>query len=139
MRDRLHTPGKSFPRLVIERSEVVAGEMEGYLEISSADKNKRIKLGNPESREYRLVQCLFNPKNFMSAKYEPVVQTYERIFGAIGMSIDAYNARLASRSNADSERAIIIERSLQNLRRAEIGKHFAFVSQDGRVHMARVL
>lgn len=138
MRDKIHTPSKSFPRLVIERSEAMTGEMEGFLEISSADKEKRIGLGNPDNREYRLVQCLFNPKNFMSAKYEPVVQTYERLFGAIVMSTDSQNMRLAVEENAEGERAAIVEKSLRNLRRGEIGKHFAFVSNEGRVNMVRV-
>lgn len=133
---KIHSPSKSYPRLVIEKSTTSPVELVGILQVTSA--GKKIELGNPQGREFRLMQCLFSPKNFMSAKYEPVVQTHERVFGAIGMSVDARNDRLADHQSADDEMTAIVERSLRNLRRGGAGEHFTFTSQEGRVSMAKV-
>ncbi len=133
---KIHAPRNGFPRLVIEWSETSPREMVGFLQVDSAGKG--IALGSPEGREFRLIQCLFSPKNFMSAKYEPVVQTHERVFSAIGMRGDALNARLSRPENADSEMAAIIKRSLRVLQKGEVGKHFSFISQEGKIQMARV-
>lgn len=130
---KIQTPSKSFPRLVIERSEVSPEEMIGFLELGQT--GKRIVLGNPNGREFRLMQCLFSPKNFMSAKYEPVVQTHERVFSAIGVKADTLNKRLSSRKDADSEMTAIVERSMRVLQKGEVGKHFSFHTEEGRVRM----
>ncbi len=90
-----------LPRLVVEKSEISPYEPVGFLHMRASD--KKIEVGSANSREFRLMQCLFSPKNFISAKFEPVLQTHERVFGAIRMSVDALNARLSNRESAENE------------------------------------
>ncbi len=120
-------------RLVVERSEAAPLSYTGFLHMR--DTNKKIMIGSAGSREFRLLQCLFSPKNFLYAKYEPVVQTHERVFGAIGMSTDALNPRLTSRETAEDEVALIVERSMRSLQKGEVGEYFAFISKDGKIQM----
>src|SRR3989344_5804796 len=124
---------RTFPRLVVDRSEILSEGLAGFLQVGTAQ--KRIEVGTVDSREFRLVQCLFSPRNFLSAKYEPVAQTHERVFGAIRTGADALNARLANHTSAESEMTAIVERSLRNLQKGKVGDHFAFVSKEGRVRM----
>jgi hypothetical protein len=75
----------------------------------------------------------------MSAKYEPVVQTHERLFGAIGIQADASNTRLVSAQSADDEISSIVEKSLAVLQKGDAGKHFSFVSHEGKAYMSHIL
>ncbi|HEV8666436.1 MAG TPA: hypothetical protein VN665_01130 [Candidatus Paceibacterota bacterium] len=122
-----------MPRLLIESSKEIPTDYVGFLQIDAF--SERIKIGRAEGREFRLVQCLFSPKNFLSAKYEPVVQTHGRLFEAIRVSNDALNTRLFRNDSAESEMELIVEKSLKNLQEGEAGKHLSFVSEAGRVRM----
>jgi hypothetical protein len=122
-----------WPRLLLEKSAVLPGREVGFLQLSGP--GEKIEIGGSESREFRLIQCLFSPNNFLSAKYEPVVQTHERVFKAIRMSADDSNARLADRESMESEMSVIVERSVRNLQKGGAGVHLAFVSEGGKVRM----
>lgn len=123
----------AYPRLVLERSEEAPEREVGFLQVTSSA--QKIAIGNAQSKEFRLMQCLFSPRNFLSAKYEPVNQTYERVFAAIQNGADVLNARLSSLESAESEMMRVVEKSLKSLRQSEAGKYFAFVSQEGRIRM----
>jgi hypothetical protein len=124
---------RALPRLVIEKSDGSPMKHVGFLQLGSS--GKKIEVGSVESREFRLMQCLFSPKNFISAKYEPVIQTHERMFGAIRISADALNKRLANRDSADSEMSAIVQRSMRKLQEGDAGEHLVFSSIEGRVRM----
>lgn len=130
---KICTPTSNFPRLVVERSEASPDKQIGFLQISTSTPNMRI--GGTDGREFRLMQCLFSPRNFPSAKYEPVFQTHERLFEAIRVSADTLNKRLVSRESAENEMSAIVEKSLRDLREGEAGGHLTFVSEGGRVRM----
>jgi hypothetical protein len=123
----------ALPRLVIEKSRTIPGRAVGFLLLGMS--GKKIEIGNIDSREFRLMLCLFSPKNFLSAKYEPVLQTHERVFETIRTSADSLNPRLASRADADIEMAAIVEKSITSLRGGEVGRYFRFISDKGRVRM----
>ena len=127
----------ALPRLVIEKSKRSPERQIGFLELHN-DSEKKILVGSADSREFLLMQCLFSPKNFLSAKYAPVVQTHERVFGAIRVSTDVLNERLTDRETVDSEMTAIVEQSLSVLQKGKVGEHFSFISQEGKVYMARV-
>ena len=122
------------PRLLVERSQAVPEKETGFLQMGSA--SEKIEIGSIESREFRLLQCLFSPKNFPSAKYEPVKQTYERVFGAIRMQSDALNLRLANRESAEREMESIVDKSLQSLRKGAAGEYLTVTSEEGRLLMS---
>jgi hypothetical protein len=131
---RIKNGGSNWlPRLIVERSGASPDRQIGFLLVSNG--GKKIEIGDIDSREFRLIQCLFSPQNFLSAKYEPVTQTYERLFGAIRVSTDTLNERLANHQSRDNEMSLIVEKSLQNLREGGAGLLFAFISEEGRARM----
>ena len=119
---------------MVVKSGMAPGKITGSLQVNSA--SEAIELGSPEGREFLLVQCLFSPKNFLSAKFEPVAQTHERVFGAMRIKADAFSERLSGAAAAESEMAAVVERSLLALRKGKLGEYFSFFSKEGRVHMA---
>jgi hypothetical protein len=127
------TAPKSLPRLGIDRPSALSCAEVGFLQVRGS--NEKIILGDVHSREFRLVRCLFSPQNFTFAKYEPVVQTYERVLDAIRTSADALNARLADSQSAHIEVATIVERSVRAIEKSAAGKYFAFAYGAGRLQM----
>ena len=127
------TVAKSLPRLVVDRPDALSPAEIGFLQVRGSE--KKVALGDIRSREFRLVQCLFSPQNFIHAKYEPVVQTYERVLDAIRMKADALNARLADSQSAHIEIAAIVERSVRAVEKSAAGKYFAFIYGAGRLQM----
>ena len=124
---------KSWPRLLVEKTiESPEADM-GFLQVNSAA--EKIEVGFAAGREFRLVQCLFSPQNFASAKYAPVTQTYERAYGAIKISADALNARLLNPESAPEEMMAIVGKSLRALKRGKVGDYFTFISVGDRLRM----
>src|SRR5579859_5542364 len=120
------TPDGTFaPRLSVGRAS--SGEEMGFLQINSIV--KKIEVGSTMSREFRLVQCLFSPQNYLLAKYNPVAQTHERAFGAIRMKADSLNIRLVNLATRESAMTNILEKSLQNLRTGKAAAHLNFFSE----------
>jgi hypothetical protein len=105
----------SWPRLFIEKTEGAYPDDIGFLQLSSDD--TKIKIGKTTSREFRLLQCLFNPQNFPNAKYSPVTQTYERLFAAIGLKEDATNELLKNHFKQEHEQTAIVEETLEILQK----------------------
>ncbi len=134
MKSKTPSPAlKSWPRLTLEAKEVTPAEEVGFLQISST--TAKLELGNAESREFKLVQCLFSPQNFITAKYSPVIQTYERVFMAIRSKTDATNERLLNEKSAQSEMATIVQKSMRLLQKSEAGKYLSFVAVGDKLRM----
>jgi len=118
---------------MVEKSEA-EGEFEtGYLQVSST--SLPIEVGSAGGREFKLLQCLFSAQNFISAKYAPVTQTYERLYLAIKTSSDSSNARLSNDKSADSEMTSIVQKSVRILQKSEAGKHLSFVTVGDKLRM----
>lgn len=123
----------TLPRLMVEDSRMSPDKQIGFLQIQATEKG--IEIGRVDAREFRLVQCLFSPRNFLSAKYEPVSQTYERAFGAIRTNADTSNARLSSPESADNEMVSIVNKTLRVLEKGKVGEHVTFYSREGKIRM----
>ena len=108
---------RSWPRLVIENQT-------GFLHLSHS--SNKIEIGNIEGREFRLVQCLFSPQNFLSAKYNPVAQTYERVSNLMGVTAKVLEQEMFS----------IVRASMGALQKSEVGLYLAFSSDGDRLRMA---
>ncbi|MDQ5955285.1 MAG: hypothetical protein QG621_288, partial [Patescibacteria group bacterium] len=102
-----------------------------YLQLR--DSGEKIEIGSAESGEFRLVQCLFSPQNFPSAKYEPVVQTYERIFAVI--QTQSLLERSAAERGSHREITHTVEKLLHNLQKGNMRHHVTFISKNNRVLM----
>lgn len=126
-----------MPRLmvVVEKSSTLPEKQVGFLYLEGLNRRKEVAVGDAGSREFRLIQCLFSPKNFLSAKYQPVAQTRERIFGAIREPTDALNARLADRDSSESEMNSIVGKVIQKIQKGESGKYLSFISFENKVRM----
>ena len=123
-----------MPHLVVEKINTDLEENEmGYLCVS--DTLDRLEIGGTNSREFRLVQCLFSPQNFLSAKYNPVTQTLERAFSAIRTSKDTLNKRLLNPEEATHEMGLIIKQVLRNLRGKEVGNYLTFIAEGDKIRM----
>jgi hypothetical protein len=134
MKSKTPTPAlKSWPRLILEAKEVTPAQEVGFLQVSSTA--EKLEVGSAESREFRLVQCLFSPQNFITAKYSPVIQTYERVFTAIRNATDAANERLLNEKSAQSEMTTIVQKSMRLLQKSEAGKYLSFVTVDDKLRM----
>jgi hypothetical protein len=96
----------------------------GYLHIGMKYK---LEIGIIDTPEYKLVQCLFSPANFPSARYESVGQTRERITNAMGK---------IPPSLFSTKKSSYIERSIKNLSRKEIGKFLTFFLDENTVRMS---
>jgi hypothetical protein len=128
-----NVPLKSWPRLTVEESTTGPKTENGFLQISS--NGEKIALGDTLSREFRLVQCLFSPQNFITAKYSPVTQTYERVYTAIRMQADKMNEKLLNIKSVESEMTAIVQKAMRTLERGELGKHMHFVIVDNKIRM----
>jgi hypothetical protein len=134
MKNKTSTPAlKSWPRLTLEAKEYTPTEEVGFLQVSSSA--EKLVVGAAESREFKLVQCLFSPQNFISAKYSPVIQTYERVFMAIRTKTDATNERLLNEKSAQSEMATIVQKSVRMLQKSEAGRYLSFVAVGDKLRM----
>jgi hypothetical protein len=124
------------PRLLVEKPMSYLEEGVGFLYFIS-NPDKKIKIAGLSSREFRLVQCLFSPQNFLSADYNPVSQTHERIFSSIATSEDFYNRRLKNPDSAEAGFEInsIIQTSIETLARGDARNHLRFVSEGDRLRM----
>jgi len=129
---RQNISSHELPRLVIEKSRTAPGRTVGFLQFGMT--GKKIEIGNVESREFRLMLCLFSPKNFLSAKYEPVLQTHERVFETITTRSNSPHPG-HRRKNTDTEMSTSVEKSLTTLRGGEVGAYVTFVSEKGKVRM----
>jgi hypothetical protein len=124
---------KSWPRLVAETTEGPQKTEVGYLQIHST--TKKITIGDTAAREFRLLQCLFSAQNFLSAKYAPVTQTYERLYLSIKTSSDLGNERLKNEKSADSEMTTIVQSAIRTLERGAAGKYLTFVTVGDKLRM----
>ena len=124
---------KSWPRLVVETIEGPQKTEMGYLQILST--TKKITIGDTKGREFRLLQCMFSAQNFLSAKYAPVTQTYERLYLSIKTSGDSGNERLSNEKSADSEMTSIVRAAVRSLERGPAGKYLTFVTVGDKLRM----
>jgi hypothetical protein len=134
MKDK--TPGtsvKSWPRLLVDMNGSTDPVETGFLQITST--SARIAVGAASSREFRLMQCLFSAQNFISAKYAPVTQTYERLYGAIKSSTDSSNSKLMNEKSALNEMKAIVQKSMRVLQHDEVGKLLNFIVVDDKLRM----
>ncbi len=133
MKNKPATPNQaSWPRLLSEPAESSKAET-GYLQISST--GKKIEVGDTLSREFRLLQCLFSAQNFLTAKYAPVTQTYERLYGAIKISSDSVNLKLSNLKSANAEMVSIVHGAMRALKNGAAGKYIQFVDVDEMLRM----
>lgn len=122
-----------WPRLVIEKSESFPETEIGYLQVS--DSAQKINIGSADSAEFRLMQCLFSPRNFPSARYEPVTQTYERLFAAMTME---ENMRSALKDTEERRMAEAVEISLRKLQNGSMKDYVSFIMESGKARMSIV-
>ena len=124
---------KSWPRLVVETIEGHQKTEMGYLQIHSS--TKKITIGDTKAREFRLLQCMFSAQNFLSAKYAPVTQTYERLYMSIKTGSDVSNAKLSNEKSADNEMTAIVQATVRGLERGPAGKYLTFVTVGDKLRM----
>ena len=132
-----HSPStaQQWPRLVIEKSEVLLGAEKGYLQLNPTA--EKLEIGLTNDTEFQLMQCLFSPRNFPTARYEPVTQTYERLYSNIRKDekkIDEFSNQV--NDTAEEKRiADVVERLLKSLARSVAGSHFTFTVGGGKALM----
>lgn len=132
-----HSPStaQQWPRLVIEKSEALLGAEKGYLQLTPTA--QKLEIGLTNDAEFQLMQCLFSPRNFPTARYEPVTQTYERLYSNIRKDekkIDEFSNQV--NDTAEEKRiADVVERLLKNLAKSVAGSHFTFTVGNGKALM----
>ena len=124
---------KSWPRLVVETIEGPQKNEMGYLQIHSS--TKKIPIGDTKARDFRLLLCMFSAQNFLSAKYAPVTQTYERLYLSIKTSGDSGNDRLSNEKSAYNEMTTIVQTAVRSLERGPAGKYLTFVTVGDKLRM----
>jgi hypothetical protein len=125
-----------LPRLILEKPSATSKDMVGYLETKD---EKKIRLGDATSKEFLLMQCLFSPSNFLSARFDPVAQTYERLFSAMYAGADVLQTKVSDQDGRVREVASRVEEALTQFRRGAVGKCFTFTSKEGRVRMDAIV
>jgi hypothetical protein len=134
MKNKTATPPlKSWPRLSVEPNDSGPKNETGYLQLNST--GEKIKVGDTMGREFRLLQCLFSAQNFITAKYAPVTQTYERLYSAIKVSGDLVNAKLTDIKSANGEMMHIVQSVVRTLQKGAAGKYLVFVTVDDKLRM----
>lgn len=103
----------------------------GFLHI---DPSRKLEIGAVTGPEYKLVQCLFSPFNFPSARYNSVFQTQDRVLDAIQRGVELERHGTSRPSDLHTMRSAI-RRSIARLEEREIGKFLDFAIQDGKVRM----
>ena len=124
---------KTWPKLLAEQNEGGPKSETGFLQLTGTD--KKIKIGDTLGREFRLLQCLFSAQNFLSAKYAPVTQTYERLYGAIQITGDSLNEKLSNVKSVDTEKARIVRTAVRGLQQSDAGKYLIFMHIDDKLRM----
>ena len=103
----------------------------GYLHVGKP--TRKIEIGSVTGTEYKLVQCLFSPFNFPSARYSSVLQTQDRVLEAIQHGKARGHA--ASRPSERHAMRSAIRTSIARLEEREIGKFLTFSFRDDKVQM----
>ena len=120
---------KSWPRLVIDKVEHAANDT-GFLHLSQS--SERIPIGNVLSSDFLLIQCLFSPQNFPTAKYSPVTQTYERVFNLIKKSKDIPSPQGVT---TEEEITSMVRASVGSIQKREVGSHITFILHENKIRM----
>lgn len=87
-----------------------------------------LEIGDVESPQYKLVRCLFSPRNFQSAKYNSVFQTVERVFGSLQADTHAAVSYFAEPDPVEkiTRMKLAIQHIIKKLKETEAGKHLKF-------------
>ncbi len=101
----------------------------GFLHLRNPE--KKLRIGEVASREFKLILCLFSPENFLSAKHRSVSQTRERVLAALGAS--RYEGVLAQKEEPTN--FALVQKSIQGIKRKEIGKFLTFTFQENKIQM----
>lgn len=124
------TPRELLPYLSIEESKSV-NTVTGYLHLRNPE--KKIKIGATGSKEFKFIQCLFSPENFLSAKHKSVAQTRERVVEAMQATGEPHSNR---EGELGSEGAFaIVQKTIQSLKRKEVGKFLNFTFKENKIQM----
>ncbi len=78
-------------------------------------------IGGMSTRKYKLVKCLFNPKNDVGYPYDPVFQSNERLFDMIRLPKDGGNTLLNDKATAANAQIQIIENTTTELQKSGWG------------------
>ena len=88
----------------------------GYLQLFN--RGERIKVGREETRQFRLVRCLFSPANKgTGASYTPTFQGVDRVYENISLPKDKVNGGL--KNNPQAEKRRIVEHTIKELQKIE--------------------
>ena len=79
-------------------------------------RGERIILGKLDTRQYRLIKCLFNPENEAKGiSYNPTFQGIDRVYENISLPKDKVNSGL--KNNPQVEKRIIIEHTIKEVQK----------------------
>jgi hypothetical protein len=115
------------PRLSVQKNI-------GYLHLFDKDTKRRIAGTN--TRQFRLVLCLFNPLADVSMSHVPVFQTEERIYAAIALPRDNSDTRLKSASTKGNRMHDIIEYTIKEIQKdKKLRKYLRFERGAGTLRL----
>lgn len=113
---------KKYPYLSVEVDKS-AQSLIGYLHL--AHPPRKIEIGDVRSVEFKFIQCLFSPDNFLTAKYKSVLQTQERVYAVIS----------DEPVSSDREIESVLHSIIARLKKKEIGRFLTFAFQGEMLQM----
>ncbi len=119
-------PSSFAPRLVGE-------DMVGYLQVFK--QRPKFKVGQLNTRKFKLIQCLFSPDGSIDAQYTATFQNYERVFRAIRLNKDAGNNKLTDSATKKNEMKNKVNFAIKELQKMEVGKYLKFERQPDSIRM----
>jgi len=105
----------------------------GFLHLRNPE--RKLEIGAVATREFKLVQCLFSPQNFIAAKHKSVPQTHERVLHAMRTNEKPPATRPAEHAGALSQSYTLIKNSIKRLEEKEVGNFLTFNFQEDKVQM----
>lgn len=115
--DSRKMPTNFKPRLVVK-------DKKGFLQIFN--RTKPHEIAGVDTRQFKLIKCLFSAKGVIDEPYAPTSQSYERIFDAIKINRDKLNGDLENSNTMKKEVISIIEQTIDELQKKPIGKYLKF-------------
>ena len=103
------------PRLLIQNADQAGKTKIGFLQLFDGDKKRRI--AGIETRQFRLIRCLFSSSGNADASFTPVFQSCERVYEAIALAKDKSNARLKDLATKESAMYDIIENTIKEIQK----------------------
>ena len=86
-----------------------------YLQIYK--RTPSIRVARADTRQVKLVQCLFSPENLFDVSYVPIFQNYDRVFDAIRLEKDNKNNLLTDSATAKNAKQSIIQWTIKELQK----------------------